>query len=73
MNKIVTFFKKVANFCQLSFREIKEHVTWPSWNHLQQYTLIVIVGALFISLIVWLMDTVSNQTMKTIYGIFVSK
>ncbi|MGL4347380.1 MAG: preprotein translocase subunit SecE [Chitinophagaceae bacterium] len=71
MSKIVTFFKKVGNFCKLSFIEISEHVTWPSWNHLQQYTIIVIIGCVFISLIVWLMDTFSNQTMKIIYDIFV--
>jgi len=60
MNKISTYFKE-------SYKELIEKVTWPTWEQLQQSTMIVLVATLVITAIVWLMDLASNSLLKFIY------
>jgi preprotein translocase subunit SecE len=63
MNKITTYFKE-------SYNELLEKVTWPSWNQLQQSTVIVLVATVIITALVWVMDFSSNQLLKLIYSLF---
>ena len=63
MNKVTTYFRD-------SYRELVEKVAWPSWQELQQSTVIVLVATLIITGIVWLMDFSSNQVLKLIYSLF---
>ena len=63
MNKISTYFKE-------SYRELLEKVTWPTWNQLQQSTVIVLVSTIIITAMVWVMDFSSNQLLKLIYSLF---
>jgi preprotein translocase subunit SecE len=63
MNKITTYFKE-------SYNELLEKVTWPTWNQLQQSTLIVLVATVIITALVWVMDFSSNQLLKLIYSLF---
>jgi preprotein translocase subunit SecE len=63
MNKIATYFKE-------SYHELMEKVTWPSWNLLQQSTVIVLVATIIITAMVWIMDFSSNQLLKLIYSLF---
>jgi preprotein translocase subunit SecE len=63
MNKIATYFKE-------SYRELLERVTWPSWQQLQQSTVIVLVATVIITAMVWVMDFSSNQLLKLIYSLF---
>jgi preprotein translocase subunit SecE len=63
MNKITTYFKE-------SYNELLEKVTWPTWNQLQQSTIIVLVATVIITALVWVMDFSSNQLLKLIYSLF---
>jgi preprotein translocase subunit SecE len=63
MNKISTYFSE-------SWQELTEKVTWPTWNQLQQSTVIVLVATLLITLLVSLMDFASNSLLKFIYSFF---
>jgi len=63
MNKVTTYFRD-------SYRELVEKVTWPTWQDLQQSTVIVLVATIIITGIVWLMDFSSNQVLKLIYSLF---
>lgn len=63
MNKIGTHFRD-------SYRELIEKVTWPTWNQLQQSTVIVIVATLLITAMVWVMDIASENLLKLIYSFF---
>jgi len=63
---------KVGNYIKESYHELVEKVTWPTWAQLQQSTAIVLVASLVIMLIVWLMDSVSNQVLQLIYSLFKS-
>jgi preprotein translocase subunit SecE len=63
MNKVTTYFRE-------SWKEMLEKVTWPTWNQLQQSTIIVIGATLFITAIVWIMDFASQALLKLIYSLF---
>jgi len=66
MNKVSTYFKD-------SYRELVEKVSWPTWQQLQQSTVIVLVATIIITAMVWVMDFGSNQLLKLIYSFFKSK
>jgi preprotein translocase subunit SecE len=61
---------KIANYFRESYLELLEKVTWPSWNNLQQSTMIVLVATILITAMVSLMDFASNQLLKLIYSLF---
>lgn len=60
MNKITTYFKE-------SLTELVEKVTWPTWQQLQQSTMIVLAATLVITFIVLAMDSVIGNGLKFIY------
>ena len=61
---------KIQSYIRDSYRELMEKVTWPTWQQLQQSTMIVLVGTLIITGIVALMDFASNNVLKFIYSLF---
>jgi preprotein translocase subunit SecE len=62
--------KKVEGYFKDSYRELVERVTWPTWEQLQQSTMIVLVATLVITALVWVMDFASNGALKFIYSLF---
>ena len=63
MNKFTAYIRD-------SYKELLHKVTWTNWEQLQQSTMIVLGTTLIITLIVMLMDFVSNNGMKLIYSLF---
>ena len=63
MNKFTAYIRD-------SYKELLHKVTWPNWEQLQQSTMIGLGTTLIITLIVMLMDFVSNNGMKLIYSLF---
>jgi preprotein translocase subunit SecE len=63
MNKIQTYFRD-------SYQELMEKVTWPTWQQLQQSTMIVLVATLVITAIVWVLDLGSSSVLKFIYSLY---
>lgn len=61
---------KVANYFSESWKEMLEKVTWPTWDELQQSTVIVLGATLVITLIVSIMDLGSQYLLKAIYSLF---
>jgi len=62
--------KKLELYLKDSFNELVEKVTWPTWEQLQQSTMIVLVSTLLITAIVGLMDLSSNSILKFVYSLF---
>lgn len=50
-----------------SYNELVNKVTWPTWANLQGSTIVVIVASLLLSLIIFLMDSISNGLLTFIY------
>lgn len=63
MNKVTTYFRE-------SWKEMLEKVSWPTWNQLQQSTVIVLGATLMITAIVWVMDFSSSSVLKLVYSLF---
>lgn len=63
MNKVSSYFRD-------SWKELIEKVTWPTWNQLQQSTVIVLVATILITAMVWVMDFASQNLLKLIYSFF---
>jgi preprotein translocase subunit SecE len=61
---------KVQAYFRDSYQELVEKVSWPTWQQLQQSTMIVLVATLVITGIVWLMDLASNNLLKFVYSLF---
>ncbi len=63
---------KVQAYIRDSYIELMEKVTWPTWQQLQQSTMIVLVATLVITALVWVMDLASNNVLKFVYSLFKS-
>jgi preprotein translocase subunit SecE len=63
MNKLTAYFRD-------SYKELVQKVTWPTWDQLQQSTMIVLGATLVITLVVGVMDLVASNTLKFIYSLF---
>lgn len=61
---------KIGAYIRDSYNELIHKVTWPTWNELQQSTMIVLIATIIITAIVWVMDTVSQTVMEFIYSLF---
>jgi len=61
---------KFSAYIRDSYKELVEKVTWPTWDQLQQSTMIVLGATLFITALVALMDFVANGSLKFIYSLF---
>jgi preprotein translocase subunit SecE len=62
MNKFSAYLKD-------SYNELVDKVTWPTWDQLQQSTMIVLGATLFITLLVSIMDFIANGSLKFIYSL----
>ncbi|MEJ8843065.1 preprotein translocase subunit SecE [Lacibacter sp. H375] len=63
MNKVSAYFRD-------SYRELLEKVTWPTWQQLQQSTMIVLIATIIITAIVWLMDFGIASGLQAFYSFF---
>ena len=61
---------KISNYFSESYRELTEKVTWPTWEQLQQSTMIVLVATLVITALVWVMDLIAAGGLNFIYKLF---
>lgn len=48
----------MLNYITDSYKELKNHVTWPTWAESQRLTIIVAVFSVVLALAVWGIDSV---------------
>jgi len=51
----------MVNYITESYKELKNHVTWPTWAEAQKLTVIVAVFSILLALAVWGVDTVFSK------------
>lgn len=61
---------KISNYFSDSFKELTEKVTWPTWEQLQQSTMIVLAATLLITGVVAVMDLIASGGLNFIYKLF---
>ncbi len=59
----------IKGYFKESFTELVHKVTWPTWNELQNSTVLVMVASLIIALIVAAMDAGFSRIMEFIYNL----
>lgn len=60
---------KFGTYIQEAYDELVHKVSWPSWEELQQTTIIVLVGLLITTVIIAGMDIASEKLLTILYGI----
>ena len=55
--------KKTLGFIRESREELKK-VTWPSREEVTRFTIVVVVAVIFISVFLWLVDTILMSIIK---------
>lgn len=60
---------KLGNYVQEAYDELLHKVTWPSWDELQQTTIIVLSALGLVTAVIFGMDLASENTLKFIYKI----
>ena len=52
--------EKIKLYVQESYNELMTKVTWPTWQNLQQTTIVVLIGLAIFTLLVFIMDAISK-------------
>jgi preprotein translocase subunit SecE len=60
---------KFGNYIQEAYDELIHKVTWPSWEDLQQTTIIVLIALGIVTAVVFGMDFVSKNVLEMVYKI----
>ena len=60
---------KVGNYVQEAYDELLHKVSWPSWEELQQTTIIVLIALGIVTGVVFGMDFLSKNVLEFIYKI----
>jgi len=60
---------KFGSYIQEAYDELIHKVTWPSWDELQQTTIIVLVALIIITLVIFGMDFAAERILTLIYNL----
>ena len=60
---------KFGTYIQEAYDELVHKVSWPSWDELQQTTLIVLAGLVLITAIIFGMDFFSEKVLTFLYSL----
>ena len=63
------FMAKFGTYIQEAYDELVHKVSWPSWDELQQTTIIVLVSLMIITIVIFGMDFTSEHVLTLIYSI----
>lgn len=60
---------RYGNYIQEAYDELVHKVSWPSWDELQQTTIIVLVALIITTIAIFGMDFASEKILTMIYNI----
>jgi preprotein translocase subunit SecE len=63
---------KLREYIQLSYEELMNKVSWPTWEDLQESTIIVMIASLLIALLIGVIDLASSTSLALFYQLFQS-
>lgn len=61
---------KIKTYFQETWNELIHKVSWPTWSDLQNSAVVVMIGTVIISLVIFAMDISFRNIMQMIYGLF---
>ena len=62
--QILNVMTGIVNYIRESFEELKNNVSWPTWEEAQSLTVLVAVFSIIFSLAIWGVDTVFSGVIK---------
>jgi preprotein translocase subunit SecE len=65
----IFFMSKFGSYIQEAYDELLHKVSWPSWEELQQTTVIVLVALLIFTLVIFGMDFAAQRVLSFIYSL----
>ena len=60
---------RFGSYVQEAYDELVHKVSWPSWDELQQTTIIVLVSLVIITALIFGMDFAAERVLTFIYGL----
>ncbi len=60
---------KVGSYIQEAYDELLHKVSWPTWDELQQTTIIVLIALMIVTMVIFGMDFVADRVLTLIYNI----
>ena len=60
----------LKTYIEETFDELRDKVSWPTWNELQSSAIIVMIACVIIAIIVYIMDSSFSNIMKFFYNMF---
>ena len=66
---VIDKVKDTGTFMEECVTELQK-VTWPDWDQLRSATIVVGVFTALVSLVIWIMDKMSDVVVSWIMGIF---
>jgi preprotein translocase subunit SecE len=54
---------KVINYISEAFEELKSNVSWPTWEEVQKYTIVVAIFSVIFALATWGVDTLFAKSL----------
>jgi preprotein translocase subunit SecE len=61
---------KIKAYFEETWNELMHKVSWPTWSELQSSAMIVMIGTVIISLLIFAMDFSFRNIMQTVYSLF---
>jgi len=61
---------KIRAYIDESYDELKNKVSWPTWQEVQSSSVIVLIATFIIAIIIYAMDISSSNLLKLIYKTF---
>lgn len=61
---------KLREYLRLSTDELVNKVSWPTWEDLQESTIIVMVASMLIAGVIYVIDIISSTSLGFFYQIF---
>ena len=61
---------KIKEYVKLSYDELMNKVTWPTWSELQESTIIVMIASIIIALIIYVVDIAGSGALGFFYQLF---
>ncbi len=62
--------RKIRIYLEETWNELMHKVSWPTWSELQNSAVIVMIGTIIISLLIFAMDLSFRNIMEMIYSLF---
>jgi preprotein translocase subunit SecE len=59
----------ILKYFRESFEELKNHVSWPTFNEGLELTVLVAVFSVIFSLVIWALDSVFSKIIKEYFNL----